>query len=181
MIVTGRQAFLDVGNALIAIRDGKLYRDQFGTFERYCQVKWEFDRSHAYRLIRAADVLQSLSPIGHALPLPKNEAQTRPLVALPDEKRPEAWKIANELAGDSDVTAKHVASAVKSLLPPVPPSAASKRAKSAIRVPDVGTFKPVTEALKLVDRIEECVVAGNVHELLRLVCELRQALCPPEA
>ena len=37
VISKGLKTFSDVGNALLAIRDGRLYREQFPTFEEYCQ------------------------------------------------------------------------------------------------------------------------------------------------
>lgn len=178
VIVTGRKAFVDVGGALTTIRDEKLYRDQFQTFENYCKVRWEFDRSHAYRFINSADVMRSLSPIGDILPLPKNEAQTRPLVSVPAEKRLEAWKNAIELAGDGDVTARHVASAAKRICPPAPRPAALKHEASnaGSRSRKVVALKGTSDVLDLVDSITSLVTAGNSADALELLGRLRLML-----
>ena len=58
IIKTGHQAFIEVGEALTEIRDKKLYRLDYGTFEEYCQKKWGWTRQHCYRLIQAAPVLK---------------------------------------------------------------------------------------------------------------------------
>jgi hypothetical protein len=176
LIETGREVFLRVGRALMTIRDDRLYRDRYGTFENYCREKWELDRSHAYRFIAAAEVMGSLSPIGDRLALPKNEAQTRPLARLEPERRIEAWKEAITLAGDGEVTARHVASAAKAICPPPP-----KKAASASRVTSrsnivLEALMPSADAIALVDRITEKVAAGDTKTALALLSRLRAAL-----
>jgi hypothetical protein len=48
------KAFYEVGAALMQIRDDQLYREKYETFEGYCQDKWQFSRSYAYRLIASS-------------------------------------------------------------------------------------------------------------------------------
>ena len=75
-----RQDFYAVGKALREIRDGRHYHKlTFKSFDSYVRIRWDMGRSHAYRLIEAACVIDNLSPIGD---LPKNEAQVRPLTKL---------------------------------------------------------------------------------------------------
>jgi hypothetical protein len=93
-------AFFEVGYALIQIKTRELYRAEFRTFEEYCHVRWEFNRAHAYRLIGAAEVCKSLSPMGD-VPLPQRERQVRPLLGLPPKLAIIAWKKAYESAGSS--------------------------------------------------------------------------------
>src|SRR6266446_4507724 len=71
-----RGAFVTCGKALEAIRDGKLYRAEYPTFEKYCEGKWGWKRAHAYRLIEAAEIVDSLkmSPIGDKI---ETESQAR--------------------------------------------------------------------------------------------------------
>src|SRR5436189_5170738 len=49
----GLKHFFDVGNALLIIRDQRLYRGTHGTFEAYCHERWVLGRSYAWRLIAA--------------------------------------------------------------------------------------------------------------------------------
>ncbi len=99
-IEEGLRTFTAVGSALLQIRDGKLYRPQYGSFEEYCLEKWDMDHSHAYRLMKSAEVVENLrsSPIGELLPA--NEAQTRPLALLTPEQQVQAWQEATEKASN---------------------------------------------------------------------------------
>lgn len=86
-IANGFANFLAVGNALLEIQARKLYQDDgYPTFEQYCAKRWSISRSAAYRMIQAAEVVDTLSDTAD-LPLPINEAQTRVLARL---KEPEA-------------------------------------------------------------------------------------------
>lgn len=108
-IERGLHTFVDVGNALLEIRDGRLYRSEFSTFEAYCRERWGMVQRHANRLIAAAETASALGPIG---PIPATESQARPLTALPAEMQPVAWQRAVETAPDGKITAAHVQSVV---------------------------------------------------------------------
>ncbi len=95
VIRNGQQTFVEVGNALIEIRDNKLYRSKHSTFEAYCADRWGFAKSQAYRLIDGAKVVNNLSPIGDT---PKTEAVARPLTKLPAAEQPAAWQAATDKA-----------------------------------------------------------------------------------
>ena len=120
VIERGRQTFMEVGNALAKIRDARLYRSNHKTFEEYCQDRWNFSKTHANRLLIAAQVVERMTPIGvkdnlspigdkPELPLPIKESQARPLAALPPEKQRAAWQEAVATAPAGKVTAVHVA------------------------------------------------------------------------
>lgn len=126
VIESGLKEFLKVGNALFEIQQGKLYRATFGTFEDYCQDRWDLQKSHAYRLIDAAEVAADLSPNGGNQQQPKNERQVRPLTQLPREDRASAWREAVQTAPNGKVTAAHVEQVVKSRLPDYEPEADHK-------------------------------------------------------
>lgn len=95
VIERGLRTFVEVGEALIKIRDAKLFRQDFDTFETYCKERWGFDRTYASKLISAAQITKAVRaeaarvlPIGNkpdARPVPavpKNEAQARALKPL---------------------------------------------------------------------------------------------------
>lgn len=115
VIEHGLQTFVDVGNALMAIRDGKLYRQSHGTFEDYCEERWHFTPQYANRLIGAAGVIQNLETL--VSKLPDNESHTRPLTALPPEIQAQAWQEAVDTAPDGKITRNHVASVVEQYKP----------------------------------------------------------------
>lgn len=101
VIERGVQAFTDIGLALAKIRDDRLYRQEYTSFEVYCQTRWQLSRSRAYRLIDAASVTDAmeaaleLSPIGDT-PIPTNEGQARELVGLAPDDALDVMRRANE-------------------------------------------------------------------------------------
>lgn len=113
-IERGFQTFVEVGLALMAIRDGRLYRAEFGTFEEYCNERWGWGRAHAYRLIDAAQVVENVSNWRQNV-APATESQARPLSALEPEEQREAWQRAVETAPNGKVTAAHVEMVVKEM------------------------------------------------------------------
>lgn len=59
------KGFVAVGMALAEIRERRLYRAKYRTFEAYCKYIWDVNRVYAHRLIGAAQVVQNLLPIGN--------------------------------------------------------------------------------------------------------------------
>jgi hypothetical protein len=114
VIERGLGTFVEVGNALLTIRDAKLYRADYDTFEGYCIDRWNLSRKRAYDLTNAAEVVAALSPIGDT-PLPTNEAQARALAPLKDhpEVAAEAMRRATT---NGKATATSVRDAVKAVV-----------------------------------------------------------------
>lgn len=106
VIEHGLQTFVDVGTALMEIRDSRLYRDSHGTFEDYCRERWGLKRQRAYELIDAARIAGSLSEISDKAPV--RESHVAPLASLPADTQREVWQRAVETAPNGKVTAKHV-------------------------------------------------------------------------
>jgi hypothetical protein len=112
-ISQGMLCFVEVGRALMAIRDERLYRQTHRTFQAYCLEKWEFGRAYAYRLIASAEVADNLSPIRQQI---TSESQLRPLTHLKPEEQKAAWQKAVEsVTAGKKVTAKCVEDAVNEL------------------------------------------------------------------
>lgn len=106
-------SFIDIGEALYEIRESRLYREGFDTFEDYCRKRWNFSRQRASQLIEGAKIAELLST--DVTIWPSNEAQVRPLAGLSNEKVTEAWKIAKALAGKKEISGRIVKEAVNSL------------------------------------------------------------------
>ena len=60
IIKKGLHTFYEVGNALTEIRDSKLYKETHLTFEGYCIEKWNIKKRHAYKLMDAFSVTESV-------------------------------------------------------------------------------------------------------------------------
>lgn len=122
VVVANFQSFVTVGKALAEIRDRKLYRENYPTFERYCKELFDVARGTAYRHIAAAEVVENVSNwrqtenIPVLSPLPLNEAQVRPLTRLRPEQQVAVWQAAVDSAPKGKVTAAHVNKVVKNYL-----------------------------------------------------------------
>jgi hypothetical protein len=82
---------VEVGAALLEIRDSRLYRDDYANFDEYCRDRWGWSHRHADRHIQAARVAGLLGPIG---PKPQTEAVARELAPLAKDKKAvvEVWE-----------------------------------------------------------------------------------------
>lgn len=60
-ISRGWQSFTDVGDALLTVRDRKLYREKYRTFGDYSEKEWGFSRQRAHQLMDAATTTHALS------------------------------------------------------------------------------------------------------------------------
>jgi hypothetical protein len=89
VINTGKQSFLEVGNALAEIRETRIYRSEHKSFDDYCRKRWGWGKAYAYQLIGCAEVKRS--PIGDAV---KNQAQAKELAKVPAPKRAAVIKAA---------------------------------------------------------------------------------------
>lgn len=109
VVASGLKTFIEVGSALLEIQSGwKEFKSRAGhdTFEEYCRVRWHMSRQHAHRMIRAAKVVQNLSPTGDVLPV--TESQARPLASLRPAQQREVWVEAVKSAANGEMTAAHV-------------------------------------------------------------------------
>jgi len=161
-IKAGLATFIDVGNALARIRDGKLYRVGFKTFEAYCADKWGMSRSYAHRLMDASESA-ALLPIGNK---PTAPSQVRPLAGLEPEEQRDVWMSATEKAeeGSRRVTAKDVEMAKAEIVDdaPIRITAMDKAEKAKFILSAMsGTHKDKIEAL-------QAVVAWCRNEIRRM-------------
>lgn len=53
-------SFLELADALSVIRDGRLYRAEFGTFDDYVSARWDMTRQRVSQLTSAADTVRGL-------------------------------------------------------------------------------------------------------------------------
>jgi phage N-6-adenine-methyltransferase len=118
VIERGLNTFVEVGAALLEIRERELYKGIYSTFEEYLYKRWDMKQSHAYRLMDAAGVVGNLqsSPMGELLPT--NERQVRPLVGLPPESQFQVWQQVVETAPEGKITGAFVQEVVDKVVRP---------------------------------------------------------------
>jgi hypothetical protein len=115
------------GNALLELRDSRLYRDTHGDFDTFCQDVFGKTKTHINRLIDAAEVARDLTPIG----VTPKESHLRELKSVEPAQRDSVFREAVESSpkknGKPHVTAKHVQKVVAKrkpapeAAPPEPP------------------------------------------------------------
>lgn len=119
VIERGLGTFVEVGAALLRIRNERLYRESHGTFEDYCRDRWALKRQRAYELMEAADVASVVSEISDTPVLRESHAaELAPLRHEPDAMR-EAWTEAVEQHGPKP-TAAQVREVVQERIEPTP-------------------------------------------------------------
>lgn len=163
-IERGKKTFVEVGLALQAIRDGRLYRKDYETFEGYCQGRWGWTGRRSNQLINSASVVQALpKDLGTIVP---NEGAARAISKLPPERRQE---VVEKAAAEGPVTA----AAITKHGPPPDRSRPPERKPAQPEPPAVldGIGRPIPAHLvELWDRSQE------VQTYLTTISRLRGAL-----
>jgi hypothetical protein len=108
VVTNGLQSWIEVGEALIEIRDSRLYRIEAKTFEEYCQSRFKMGKAHAHRLMTAAPIAKDLSPIGHI-----KESVIREIAKVAPERRAEVFAAATEAAAGHVPTAREIKQVVE--------------------------------------------------------------------
>jgi hypothetical protein len=93
-----RMAFWAAGKALQTVRDGRLYRSGYATFEDYVEQRWDMSRAQAYRLIEAWPLAERLSPIGDTI----TESQVRELLPVAGRHGTAAAAVVYETVAEAD-------------------------------------------------------------------------------
>lgn len=143
------ESFSKAGDALVAIRDGRLYRETHGTFEDYCRERWEMSKTQANRLIAAAQVIHNIEKVKESKDIAEHlsESAVRPLTGLtPKQQQKVIRKVAEKapppIAGRGVVTARLVQSVAREVVP-----SAFKKVKANGRRPSAGDLIRRSEVL----------------------------------
>lgn len=164
VVEQGLATFVEVGNALAAIRDGKLYRATHSTFEAYCKDRWGLGDRHARNIINAAEV-------GTMVPV-ANERQAREMVGLePDEAREVFQKAMAETAGRP--TAKSFREARDDIAPRPGSKVRRRPLPEAFRTKSWEAYK-LTKSLA--NLVEDDRWTSNVSSCQGSAFEVRQAI-----
>ena len=172
VVKEGLATFVEVGLALAELRDNRLYRDDYPSFDEFVESEFGIKRARAYQLIKAAGVQERLSTTvdtsknGETV-LPVNERQARELAKLPEEKQAKAWEKAVKAADGEQPTAEQVSEVVEKMQPPE-----EKEKKAAAYVPSKDKFKtPIPKSLESAFKHEEAFLSAQ-HEHLPAIAEL---------
>jgi hypothetical protein len=118
IVQKGLETFTEVGAALLEIRDRKLYREGYGTFEDYCRSRWTMSGSYAHKIIDAVDVVSDLTKLDNCPVLPSSENVARQLVSLSPTDRGIVWEEAVKGANGKEPTAEALKAKADELIKP---------------------------------------------------------------
>lgn len=199
-IETLKYAFWAAGKALQVIRDGRLYREKYPTFDDYLDDRWDMQRAYANKLIRSWPIAQALfeaqptlAPIG-AKKL--NQAIVWELVPVAEQHSLEAAELVYRTVVEVDgipVTAAVLGGAVKALPPgdfdPVEAAEEIRAYLQTLNTEATGELPAVGETLAAeAQRIRSILTrvtrqgrirqaaAENPREVKQFVADLRQFL-----
>jgi hypothetical protein len=103
-VQTHLESFLTVGRSLCEIRDKRLFREFYGTWEIYCERKWGIGYARANDIARCAQIADNLlegcaAPEGGDAPLPDDLSPDalRPLRKLTPELQQSCWRLASRI------------------------------------------------------------------------------------
>lgn len=169
VISKGLNTFFEVGTSLIAIRNARLYREPYDTFEAYCQARWGFGRTYAWRVMGAAERL-SLLPSGDETRRPTSEFQMRPFLKLKPEDFPAAWKNVVEKMKDTPITCR----AIRDVVNDTERSGTRNRQKRTKKL--VVAESSVAQVLITLHQAKGHVAAHRVDEALQALERVEQLL-----
>jgi hypothetical protein len=116
VVQTYLEGFLSVGRALCEIRNKRLYRQHFVSFEDYCLRRWGFGGSRGLDLVRSTAVAEHLlsgpaAPKTGDAPLPNDLSPDvlRPLTKLAPPLQSACWRLASKI---TDHPTHHVVSKI---------------------------------------------------------------------
>ncbi len=143
-----RQTFFEVALALSEIKRRKLYSLKgYSNYTTYCIEEWKLNKTYAYDLLKAAEVVTNLIPqienssetfsaIAEKLnyTLPQNESQCRQLSKIKDPQlQKQAWDQVIESCSEGKITAQAIEQVVKQMQ-------SKTQLKQPLDVPTSGTI-----------------------------------------
>lgn len=179
-IESGLTSFIEVGQALLEIHDGKLYAETDKTFEDYCQRRFSLNRRHAYRMIEANKAVQSLN-VSHGTHtdggpiLPDSERVGREVAKVPEKKRAKVWKMAVESA-NGQPTAAQVREVAKEVDKPPKSGKQVRDPRAWQRWDDLfGKLKRATDDLPKAEKFNRAV-QHKLNEVFDIAKDWRRAV-----
>lgn len=154
---------------------GRLWSFEFPNFEAYCAARWDYRKTHSYRLVDCGDFVAKLakepeashSPIGDWLP--NNEAQYRAFASarVPEEQEVDLWRQIRSETASIKLTGTIVGEIANKFM--------ASRVSAGEELPVQKEPKPV-DASKLLEKLTKATLhhanSVEISQLLRQLGEL---------
>jgi hypothetical protein len=109
-------AFQRAGKKLIRIRDERLYREEYDTFQDFCKATLGKSKTYVNNVIQGYELIQDLIAQGETV-LPDSERLARQLAKYPKGDRKLIWKRAVQIAGRKKPSYKLLRQAATEIVP----------------------------------------------------------------
>jgi hypothetical protein len=165
----GIEAFERVATDMLEIRDQRLYREEYDTFEEFCRETLGRSKTQVNRMIQAGDVIKGLMAQGEVV-LPDNSRIAYELALYPKRDRQLIWRRAQKIA-DRDKQKPNYKTIREAALDIVPTEQTKKRWTKDL-------LKRLTTARRALKMSPDFTILG-LDSMLKIVFELvkiRQAL-----
>lgn len=140
-------AFYAVGLALAEIKQDRLYRENYDTFEAYCRDRYSLARRTAYQYIESAATVDNLKECAQLEHKPTLESHLRPLNNLTPEDQRTAWLEVEAAAQGDRITAALVQRVVKQVFGEQAPKAGPQVDQDTAEI--IATIKANLKALTI--------------------------------
>ena len=158
-IAAGLTAFQEVGDALLKIKEAKLYRQTYTTWESYLQSRWGMSDSQSMRLISASQICREIAASG--VTPPQIESHARELRIVPEGERAKVWQeITTEMPAEQ-LTAEQIADKVAERVKRKPKRARHKKPAN-VKLKGKGwkvTIERTTASVDVVAALQEAIDA----------------------
>jgi hypothetical protein len=162
-IEADQNSFFRFAKNVCEIRDRRLYRREYKTFEAYCEHRWGWTKRWINQQIQSAEVIRELpKSVGTMVPELTNERQVRELGKVMPEKRAEVLEHA--AATGEPLTARSISESAAAVLAPSKP----KKDEPKIVVLRDGTGYPIPE-----ERLRLWYRGDSIRKLLSGLSEVR--------
>lgn len=124
------QGFSSAANALKEIKERKIYKDQYGTWENYLKDRWGYNRDWYYALIKASDVQENVLQY-NTLVVPEDTERLKPLPLIHNQKQAlelstikdvgnqlEVWEAVTDKYEPKEITAAKIREVKNEILEP---------------------------------------------------------------
>ena len=110
--------FSNAANALREIKESKIYKKQYGTWENYLKDRWGYSKMWYSHLISASEVVDNIEKVNNCLPKPSNIGQARELSTLEPAQQVEVWEAVTEKYEPKEITAAKIKEVRQEILEP---------------------------------------------------------------
>jgi len=112
------EGFASAARALRRIKESKIYKEQYGTWENYLKERWGYTPDWWVKLQSASNVMRNLKSNTNGIGLPTSERQGRELAPLDSIEQVQVWTEVTNRYQLTEITAQKIKEVKEEILTP---------------------------------------------------------------